>query len=54
MNLTKDIKLKELDINELEDIQGGAWLADIVEKVLCGCSEYVGYPTGGAAGMRYF
>lgn len=53
MNSKTDLKLQELNINELEDISGGAWLADIVEKWLCGCSEFTGYPTGGAAGMHY-
>lgn len=46
----------EIEKEELLSFEGGAWLADIIEGILCGCGR-IGTSSGGtgmpAGGMYY-
>lgn len=46
MEKLEELGLVEMQQDELQKIQGGAWLADLVQKMLCGCTvhEYVMTP----------
>lgn len=49
-----NIELEKLNNNQLKNISGGGWIADVVEKWLCGCSETTSHVTGSAVGIRYY